>query len=247
MKKILPLFLLLAGCSVIAHNPMNRFESPETRGEGWEVQVGAQSRNEIELTPDFVVAAPSHSSPSINSPTHALFAQGAVGLGRNFDLSLSALESRIGGKLQVLGAPASEAEAGNFPISIRGGFGWDGSTDSDFFNLGSNNRVERRNEIREIRGDIGLILGYRTSKHILIYGGPFAMWNLIKTKYSPNTAGSTTIEAESTARSLGFNVGIQGEFADNFFMRLEAAGTKTKMGNADVGRADYGLAGGMYF
>ena len=111
---------LLSGCSITGHTPMTRFESPETRGETWKLEGQAtyQGRNEISLTPDFTLWAPSLASPSIETPDHRLMVSGAMGVAERVDLSISVPETRIGVKYQPFGSTRKEAGTDNFPVAI---------------------------------------------------------------------------------------------------------------------------------
>lgn len=249
MKKLI-LFLsafagaaFVSGCSVVAKIPMNRFESPETRGTPWKLegQVAYQGRNEVSFTEDYRFSPPTLSTPSVDTPGHRLMAQGAVSMLERLDVSLTVPDSRLGLKYQIFGSPYESREEGGFPIAVYGGVGLNNEEES-----GSNliQPTTSYYKLKETQFDIGLIFGYRASPQALIYSGPFVVWDNIRTTYRTN--GGPAVDQQATSRSLGLNLGLQIDVNQAFF-RLEGAGMKTRLGNADVGRGTYGIAGGVYF
>jgi hypothetical protein len=235
---LISLTLALTGCSIVAKTPMTRFESPEAIGEQWapEAQLAYQGRNEVALTPNFSTRAPSLDNPSVETPGHRIVAIGALGLFERLDISASLPESRFGLKYQFLGNPFASAEKGNFSASGYGG-------------IASLKEEEAQGglyyQLRELQYDLGLVFGYRADHHVLLYSGPFMIWDKMKTNYR-TTAGGATTSQEASSRAYGLNLGIQFN-KDKAFLRLEGAGMKTRLGNAYTGRGTYGGSVGTYF
>jgi hypothetical protein len=233
----LALLVTLPGCSVMVKTPMTRFESPEARGKplGFDALMGYQGRNEIELTPNYRLQAPSLANPSVEDPSHHLMAAGNFGLLKRLDISLTIPSSRIGLKFQPLGDPKSGATSGNFPVAISAGLAYSKEKEAG-------NSVSY--SLRETLIDLGLIFGYRFTGSTLIYASPSMQWDRIRTSYS-GPAVTGVAEERATAKILGFALGLQQE-AGNSYLRLEAAGAKTRLGQADTGRATFGIALGKF-
>jgi len=235
----LSLTLALSGCSIVAKTPMTRFESPEAIGEQWgvEAQLAYQGRNEVALTPNFALKAPSLDNPSVETPGHRVVAIGALGLFERFDINASLFDSRFGIKYQFLGSPFASAEKGNFSASGYGGI----SSLKEEETQGTNYYYQ----LRELQYDLGLVFGLRVDHNVLLYSGPFMIWDKMKTDYRTTAAG-VTVTQEASSRAYGFNLGIQFN-KDKAFLRLEGAGMKTRLGNAYTGRGTYGGSVGTYF
>lgn len=242
MKTIysLAILFLLSSCSVVVKTPMNRFDSPETRGEGgkFEGLVGYQGRNETQLTPDYLTTAPTVTSPSMPPPGHRVIMNGSVGLIESLDLTINLNEARAGLKWQLLGAPFEGAKKGNIPLSVTSSVA--SAKESDSGTVGNNNRSV---DVKELVYDLAVVSGYRFDKTLLAYGGPFVVWDRIRTSYKTNAG---TNDLEGTLQSIGVNLGMEFDFPALFF-RVEGAATQTQLGITKVGRATYGAALGARF
>jgi hypothetical protein len=240
--------LTLNGCAITAHTPLTRFESPEVQGETLRAEgfIGYQGRNEISFTPDFTTTPPDLSNGSIEEPDHRIMAQGAVGLGRRFDLSVNGPGARIGGKFQLLGEPAINSEQGNFPVSVYGGGTLSRENQTDRDSLAGANSPERRFNLRELQIDLGLVAGLRLAPQVLIYGGPFIYWNRIRARYAP-APGAAETEQQATARVLNANIGMEINFGTPAYARVEYAGALTSIRSRTGGRGTYGFAFGARF
>ena len=235
------LALITSSCSIMVKTPMNRFESPEARGKSAGISGFAayQGRSEVELTNDFTTTPPSLSSPSVKAPGHRLMANGSIGLGERFDINITLPETRLGAKFQILGDPLEKAEAGNIPLAINGGV-------SAVSEKETRTSSSQSFEMKEIVMDLGLATGYRFNKDVLLYGGPFVLWDKLHSIYTPSAG--TSVDARKTMRVYGVNVGVELGFGNsNGFARLEGAGTQTQLGGTKVGRATYGAAVGARF
>src|SRR5688500_3581837 len=167
------LALLLSSCSVMVKTPLNRFESPETRGKsgGVDGYLGYQGRNEIELTPSVSRRAPDLTHPSSETPGHRLMANASVGLAERFDMSLTLPEARLGAKYQLLGNPHESAEAGNIPLSISTSIAAVSEEETAYGTI----------KLKELVYDLALISGYRINAHWMIYECPLSLWDELKT------------------------------------------------------------------
>ncbi|MCO5141668.1 MAG: hypothetical protein M9962_01100 [Oligoflexia bacterium] len=232
---LLALALSLSSCAVTAKFPMTRFETPEATGTGERVfaegLLGYQGRNEVEFTPDYNLRAPTVTNPSVEKPSHRLMGQGYVGLLDWFDIGLTLPNSRLGLKAQLIGEPRLRAEQGNFSAALNGGIAY--SREEASSRAFSN--TTQAFKLTEWQMDAGLALGYRFSKNVLLYTGPFILWDFVKINYQQNTALTGT-ELNGTIRSVGFNLGTHITL-DRVFFRMEGAGTKTKIGNVNIGQA----------
>lgn len=240
MKKVL--FCLaafsLSSCAVMIKVPLNRLDSPETTGKYGKAHMmaGYQGRNELELTPAAGFTSPSLSRPDAQPPGHRLIGNGQLGVGEKLDVSFTLPQSRLGVKYQILGQNQMEAEAGNIPLAATTSISYASEKEDTYYGKSSLN-------LREIIYDVALISGYRVNKDWLIYGGPFVLWNRIRSSYRGNSL-SASIDEKGTLRSVGANLGA--EYTSNqIFLRAEYAGTKTKLGQSNSGRATYGLAFGV--
>lgn len=249
MKKLLLAFaaLALSACSITTRTPMTRFESPEAQGETLrgEVVSGLQARNEIQITPDYTRQGPSLDNASVEDPAYRLYAHGAVGLGERVDVSFSGLTSRFGAKVQVLGDPRTTAAPGNFPVAVYGGVSWSKENETNTGTYANNMVTNYRSyELKELQYDIGLLFGYRIAKQLLIYGGPFVVWDKINASYyGVNGAGSV----RGTARVYNFNFGWQTNFTPDWTMRFEVAGSLSDIRRTKSGRGGLGVVSGISF
>lgn len=241
-------FPFFNGCSITAHTPMTRFESPETRGESWKVEghVAYQGRNEISLTDNYTFRSPSLSDPSVEGPGHRLMAQAATGVSEQIDISLSLPEARLGIKAQLMGDSRAKAAAGNFPVSVYAGIGANREKESGRGIFATSGSLDSLYELAETQADIGVVVGYRPTAAILVYGGPFMVWDHLTVTHRPTNSAVST-KTSKTARVYNANLGIQVNTEERIFFRLELAGARTQLGRADSTRATYGAAVGAYF
>lgn len=225
--------LAVSSCSVMIKTPMTRFESPEVRGKpgGLDAMVGYQGRSEVVLTPSIISRPPSMDTPTMDSPGHRLMAEGAVGLGKNFDINLTFPEARLGVKYQILGAPYEDAEAGNIPLAISTSI----AAVKEEETSGSRNF-----KLKEVVTDLALIGGYRFD-NLMIYGGPFLLWDIAQTDYNPGA-----LTQKKTMRVYGANLGLE-VLLNEMYARAEFAGTKSRLGTMNVGKGTYGIAAGVRF
>ncbi len=237
--------IAFSGCTVVAKLPMTRFETPETEGKflAAEGQIGYQGRSEVEFTDDFTVIPPSTTNPSVETPGHRIMANGSLGILNRLDVNLTIPEARLGLKYQFLGAPRTMAEKGNFSAAVSAGISGNDEEETGSPFLSS---AVKTYKLHERQYDFALIGGWRFAENLMLYGGPFIVFDKVKTTYTP-APGATAQESSGTIRSLGGNFGVQVMADKNLFVRLEGAGANTKLGNANITNGTYGLSAGMYF
>lgn len=248
MKKLIPLLLslTLSACSIMAKVPVTRLESPETTGKEkgsitGEGTLGYQGRANVELTPSYTTTPPSLTNPIIVSPDHRLIGNASAGLADSFDITL-ALPLRLGAKFQLFGEPRTRADKGNFSVAIA--LGLSGSKEEE---TGSSiySSTQKRFSLSESRYDFALILGYRFSKEVLLYGGPFSVLDDLIVQYSdPATAAPLTTRGR--IKSNGYSLGLQARFDTKLFMRIEGTRMKTELGTARSTQNTYGAALGVF-
>lgn len=243
MRKALIAVLLFSSCSTMVKVPLNRLDSPELRGEAGKIdgRIDYQGRNEVELSPWAGIQPPTLTTPAVQVPGHRLVANAEVSVWDRVAVTLALPQTRIGAKWQILGATYKDAQKGNIPLAVTTSVAFsheDGNSNGSSSSWGTV-------DLHEVIYDLALISGYRINEKWLIYGGPFILWDKIKTSYKPN-ANSGNIDNDGKLRSFGANLG--GEFSfDQGFARAEYAATKTRLGQAYSGRATYGLALGVRF
>lgn len=245
--KILTLCLFLPACAITAKLPLTRHESPETQGKpdgkmAAEMQGAYQSRNEVEFTDDYNRRAPSVTAPSVETPGHRIIGQGGLGLLDSLDVTLTLPQLRLGLKYQFLGEPRLRAEKGNFSLAVSAGIATAKEKESS---TGIFSTSTQSFELRETVMDGQLIAGYRISKEVLLYGGPFIVFDKVRLDYT-STGGTTSSSSSGTIRSIGGNLGLHVTLDERFFVRAEGAGSKTRLGRANTGRGDYGFSVGMW-
>jgi hypothetical protein len=243
MKKIICCLsvLLASSCSVMVKTPLTRFDSPEARGKAGRIGglLSYQGRNEVELTPSLLLAPPNLVNPSVEVPGHRLMASGSVGATERFDISLSLPDARLGLKYQLLGDTHETSEAGNIPLAISTSIASASQEDT------GTATTTITYKLKELVYDAALISGFRINNLWLIYGGPFILWDDLKTTYRSNSSAAST-DNTGTLKTYGANLGVEYTMGKGFF-RVEYAGAKTKIGQTKAGRGTYGLAIGAHF
>ncbi|MGZ3693675.1 MAG: hypothetical protein ACXWQO_05715 [Bdellovibrionota bacterium] len=231
--------LLLCSCSVMVKTPLTRFDSPETRGKqgGVDGYLAYQGRNEVELTSNTLVSAPNLDRPSVQPPGHRLMANGSVGLAEKFEISLTLPAARLGVKYQILGDSHDAATKGNIPLAVTSSISSVSEEEAD---------ISSTFKLKELVYDLALVSGYRINEMWLIYGGPFILWDDIKTNYRPS-ASAPSVDSSGKLTSYGANLGVEASLNQQGFVRAEFAGAKTTLGKVKSGRGTYGLALGMHF
>jgi hypothetical protein len=198
-----------------------------------------QGRNELELSPWSYIAPPTLVNPKMESPGHRLVANAELNAFERVAINISLPQARFEAKWQILGDTFHEAKSGNIPLALTSSVAF--SHDEDTPNASSTNSVA----LHEVIYDVALISGYRINEKWLIYGGPFILWDEIKSSYKQGP-GFGNIDTDGTLRSFGANLGGEYTFGQAF-LRAEFAGTKTRLGQTYSGRGTYGLAMGVRF
>jgi hypothetical protein len=237
----------LCACSITAKLPLTRHETAETQGtqegrSGVEFQAAYQARNEVEFTSDYNRVAPSVTSPSVKSPGHRVMGTGALAILDSLDVSITAPQSRLSLKYQILGEPRIRAELGNFSLAVSAGIATAKEKESS---SGIFSTTTQSFELRETVMDGALIAGYRFSKLVQLYGGPFIVFDKVRLSYTNSASTITTQNSSGTIRSIGANLGLHLTLSEKVFARAEGAGSKTRLGRANSGRGDFGFSMGL--
>lgn len=243
--RCLALILIFNACSTPFRFvvPVLRFQSPEVNGpdKNWSFTGGLESYNDVEITPS-VSTTPIHNSPSTfrqrfldrgdDELTDALFNYSYLHLNLGYRPAAIPVEffltfpSTLGAKIQLLGANAEDAKAGNLSLAITGAWASRGVKGGTSITETPEPGFWEYTFEREIY-DVSAILGYRIQDNILLYGGAF----LYNSPYrmTQNLAGSTGNQATiiGTANSYGGNFGAQFGAGRSTF-KIETAFNKLK-------------------
>lgn len=216
----------------------NRFQVPETSGGLGDgiVAAGYASKSNVILTDPTGSTKQEIIEASEIRSTEGLLFQVSAGLHSKLDVIF--YEGATGAKFQVLGAPASEAKAGNFSLAL-GVAGGRGSSESRGY--------KSKTKVDYSGIDTMILAGYRLQDDQLIYA------NLANSKFkaegsltkdpstgSGNTTSTTFKTPERIARETSLLLGWQA-YQNQAYMMLEAGYTLTGLeGKNSLGRLTLG-------
>ncbi|MCF8060568.1 MAG: hypothetical protein K9K67_14800 [Bacteriovoracaceae bacterium] len=172
---ILPL-LSLASCGSVVKIPLARFSTPETSGIGvTKLEAGIVKALRLQPSPD--LRAETVSSEPILGSSLAGILKPSFGLADSVDFELQmgsqqAIEAGI--KIQLFGAPAVSAGAGNFSLAVR--LGYSIYVSGEEINAGevySEPRLDRKMTVESGTVVYELITGYRFTAGLLTFVGVF--------------------------------------------------------------------------
>jgi hypothetical protein len=217
--------LLTPACATKFYLPGNRFITPESSGGLFkgDVKLSALGVTQVQVSNSMTSTAPDLTPVLIKNSSLGL--GGQMGLFENFDVYLNGVmggPGYAGVKVQLLGDPAATAKASNFSLSVAGGGAFSNTKLSS-----SENDVQGESILKYSGWEAMVLLGYRPSDILLLYGGPFqSVVNAdVTLKRTQNNVTSVTAEPNGSGEMRGVTAGLR--FGQNFFLNLEVSATET--------------------
>lgn len=214
-----------AGCATTVDLPLTHFQSSETVGQNrGKLDGGYHMQSSVVFSNDITLYAPDTENPRIEQD-RGIFVGGAYGVAERFDLGARS-PTYFYGKFQALGNSRSAAVESDFSLSVFAAAARDVSGD-DTTGIFSTTRYEAKVETFYV--DTGVVAGFRTSKTLLIYGGPFFTHAKYDGKYRETPSGGSTTETsfDGKIRSVGGTFGVDFTYS-NLGVMVETAFSRTK-------------------
>jgi hypothetical protein len=238
------LLLVFSGCAVTLNLPVNRFDSPETRGElgRGHVEAAIEGAHELTIIPD-VTGNPAQVNARTLERATGLRMGGELGLLDRLDVALKARSNtpmELEAKFQALGDPEKSAKEGNvaLALSAAGGAGSSTKTGSDGFN-----GISGTAETDFTTAEFAAIGGYRPADSLLIYGGPFHALAHYSGTLTQTGTSTPRLLYSGTARQTGANAGLQWD-GPRFSLKGEIAWS---VATADASAKQVGFFSGILF
>lgn len=215
--------------------PVNHFDTPEAIGETGraKLDIGYVGANEVVLTNNYLVTAPSISHPEAINRGDYVRLGGGIGVIDSLDVELKSL-SAIQAKFQFIGEPRKKTKEGNFAVAatVLGGF--------DYYAASSPSVAGYTVSIKhyDVPVEAGLIAGYRIWDPLLVYVGGYGRYVSTWGTHKPS---SSSVETQYSGNVTGYggNFGVEFGYA-GFQISGEVGYGKVKAGD----RSDNQLAFG---
>jgi len=231
MPKILSslaLLALLGACSTPFRFtvPSLRFQSPEVNGpkENMSFAGGLQSYNDVELTPA-VETIPIHTSPatvrqrfmdkSDDDVLDVLFNWSYIYLNLGYRPAVIPVEfsltfpSTLGAKVQLIGANADDAKAGNFSLAVTAAWASRGIAGGSISEAETPEPAYYQYDFDRKIYDASAIVGFRFTDSFLLYGGAYIFNSPYSMTQNLSTGTGNISAIKGAANSFGGNVGVQ--------------------------------------
>jgi hypothetical protein len=232
MKKLIPLLLIASGCTTVTFQaPANRFISPESQSDTLfhgRVHIGGHGGHEVEVVQNRFSSTPT-TIPEISEDSGFQLGVELQLINRldAYYIANSESYNSLGIKFQAIGPSAITATEKSWSLALGGGFL--GSTAESDTESGTDGAVTSESETTiDFSGyEFFVLAGYRPTKDILLYFGPW--FTKFKTDITlDNTeSGVTTrtvdIEGEGDQKSILIGAILGG---GNFKFNLEGAFTR---------------------
>lgn len=217
--------------AVDAHFPLARMDSPESQGldRKFRLTTGVSQMHELQVV-DNAGDRPVSTDSAYLSTVKSAMALGAYGLSENFDVgfrfTLGKAPVMVSAKMQLLGQPASIAEAGNLSLALTAGIGyWDEKKNGTQNQFGGRADYPWDLSLTSRNYDLGAIVGYRPFDRILVFGGPFYTYydvNIVLAHAQSSASAKHDYVFEYDGHQLGMNVGASAEMTDAIDLMCEA-------------------------
>jgi hypothetical protein len=258
MKRVLALAMLasVTGCCgtgsktpVFVETTLARLELPERPSSVIHLSAGMSGSTYYELTPDqnTVPPRPAAARPTDEDPDTSscgdsgkgLYWRGEVCFGKRLSLGASRRShgpTMARARLYLAGNDRAHAKAGNFSLALTGAWGRDRSTISSQ----DSNGGEYRTRLERSETDIGLIMGYRLYKPLMVYGGPYQLRTRFDVEHE--RPGSAMQHSAGDALATGGHIGIALFAGLHSSWLLEFSRAKVAAGGGDEDVAHGGLS-----
>jgi hypothetical protein len=205
------LCVLAWGCPIRVNVPINRFDSPETRGRFGKVHgdFGVQGTSKLTVVPDYTASPPVTNSRSFTDTSGGVRLAFGMGLMRRMDLDVKLPlpgPGTIQLKYQLLGAPESEAARGNTSLAITAAVGSEVTSGGNARSDGTYSSQDTYDH-RGSYFDVAAILGRRLFDSVMVYGGPFR--TAVGYDGTIDQAGGQKYSYSGATLQRGVNLGLQ--------------------------------------
>ncbi|OUR98630.1 hypothetical protein A9Q84_04225 [Halobacteriovorax marinus] len=231
--------LLLTSCAtdIDYHVPLNRFDSPETKGKFLKGETGLNFGSSHKIVTAEVVETifPSIFDATVDKDTeisrsHHLNSSVALGLLERLDFSFQNYgdgPNVVGLKFQFLGKPEIETKSG-FKGALKLSYGaMDEEEGTLTVNLAGSGTRTYSGDIDVDVYEASLILGYRINPYVITYVNSLYSYHETQSTLTSNTF--PTIVINGVVRTYGGLAGIRiGKPENHFFIKLETGYMKTK-------------------
>lgn len=212
------LVAVLTGCESTPKATMStlRLNNPEVSSEALQVNlaVGLGSRSETYLE-----------NGHDDGEDYSVFGRGAISMSNGWQISVQGESDdakSLAIQYQFYGEFADKADKGNLSQSLRLGY----ERNETSFSSGDNSLWKHESDIF----DISWILGYRLSKNVIVYGGPFYYTGNLDGDYQ-NDRSEQREALEEDGEQYGGNIAIEYRFDNGFGVASEFVISETSWGN----------------
>jgi hypothetical protein len=169
---------VLAACSDVELDVLlSRLDSAETVGAGAiDLDFGVKSHANVGIVENIDDGPGVESHPAISS-SYSPAVDVTLGIGDRVDVQIGgvlgddSVNPTLRAKVQLFGAPMSQARAGTLSIAASLGAGYFSTEETDAYNVIDGD--EYVGELSATSADAALVVSYRPRDRTMFYGGPF--------------------------------------------------------------------------
>jgi hypothetical protein len=252
------LLFLISSCAKVDvdyHMPLNRYETPEVRGERWDgyLSLNGSSTQKVTLTEVYddtiFKTGPSVDNEPKMEKSFALGLRAGVNLFENFDVFYRGVfdsPDQVGMKYQMMGEPNNKLTVGH-KMAVSFAFGSTDRSDGDLTlqsDVSSQTRSYNSN-LKISSWDFAWLYGYRTYDWLLLYSNVF--WTQYKVESSLTSNVHPDVDVTGIAKTKGLLLGARfnGRKSHGFFT-LEGGVVNTNW-NGDINTSTYTLGADIGF
>jgi len=251
-------FLLLTSCAKVDvdyHMPLNRYETPEVRGERWNgyASLNGSSTQKVTLTEVYDDTV-FNTGPSVdNEPkmekAFALGLRAGLNLFENFDIFYRAVHDspdQFGMKYQMMGEGNQKKTVGH-KMASSFAFGTTDRSDGDLTlqsDVSSTTRTYNSN-LKISTWDFSWLYGYRTHDWLLLYSNVFWTQYKVESTLTSNVHPEVSVTGIAKTKGLLLGARFNGSKSHGFFT-LEGGVVNTNW-NGDINTTTYTLGSDIGF
>lgn len=219
--------LALSACAndreVVLQAPLSRMEFPEPPPRMLAIGVGSMSTIQAQLTEDQTTTSPDPEHPKLKKESAGALRFDWL-VAPRLELSLRNWGNELSGgqgKLYLLQANAES------PVSMAVTLGA-GTAKSEFVNSFD----DARTSVKQSLTDFALIVGARTGRNLLVFGGPYSSRTTYKGHYFSARGSDPDVEEDfnGAIRVLGLNLGLAYTPRNWFTVAGEVSSARVKAG-----------------
>ncbi|TNE96725.1 MAG: hypothetical protein EP326_12735 [Deltaproteobacteria bacterium] len=252
------LLVIVASCAKIDvdyHMPINRYETPEVRGERWKgyASVNGSSTQKLTLTEVFDDTV-FNTGPSVDDEpkmekSFALGLRAGINLFENFDVfyrSVYDSPDQIGMKYQMMGE-GSEKKSEGHKMAVTFAFGSTDRSDGDLqLRSDTSNQTRTYNSNLKISSwDFAWLYGYRKYEWLLLYSNVFWTQYKVESHLTSNVHPDVGVTGIAKTKGLLLGARFNGTKSRAFFT-LEGGLVNTNW-NGDINTSTYTIGGDLGF